>query len=97
MLARALGHLPVQRMRAFDSVHVGLDAQARLVRHGDRAADDLERLAREPFAAFLPDPVGVDGSTVTFASGRRRLIAASACSSSSGAITPPLSLKSPKP
>jgi hypothetical protein len=59
-------------MRLHDAVHVRLDAQARPLRHGDLAADDLQRLARQALAAFLPDPVGVDGRDL--ARRRRRAV-----------------------
>src|SRR4051812_12799209 len=59
VIAPSQSHAFVHLMRRLDLLHVDLDAEARLLRHLHHAADDLQRLLRQPLAV-LPDPVRVD-------------------------------------
>src|SRR3954447_6189459 len=58
------GHLLVQFLCGPEPVAVQADPEAGRVRDGDLAAADPRRFDGEPFQAFLPDPVGVEGVVV---------------------------------
>src|SRR5436190_11045505 len=50
VVACAQAVLAVQAMRLVDLGHVQLDAEARLLRHVDESAADLQRLLRQPLS-----------------------------------------------
>jgi len=66
-----LPNLAVELVRPLDLRHVHLHAKARFLRHLDHALHNLERLFRQMFLVFLPDPVSINRSDVARSGGSR--------------------------